>query len=139
MKILQAQVKTAEFVRTVWCLTAEHGATLADVSKPESWAHVARAFKAGDRIEVVPESGEWFAELYVRSATSNGLKVVVLREVVFDEPPAPAASEPEDYDVSYSKTEKWRVVRKSDKAVMVSGLASKAEGEAWLVEHSTLV
>ena len=141
MKILQAQVKQAEFIRTVWCLTAEHGATLADATRPESWAHVARQFKAGDHIEVVPESGEWFAELFVRSVSPTDIKVSVLREVVFDAP-AVAAPLPEgvEFEINYSKSDKWRVVRKSDKVAVASGMASKLECEAWVAEHtSTLV
>ncbi len=141
MKILQAQVKQAEFIRTVWCLTAEHGVTLADVTKPESWAHVAKQFKAGDHIEVVPESGEWFAELFVRSVSPTDIKVSVLREVVFDAP-AVAAPLPEgvEFEINYSKSDKWRVVRKSDKVAVASGMASKLECEAWVAEYtSTLV
>lgn len=141
MKILQAQVKQAEFIRTVWCLTAEHGVTLADVTKPESWAHVAKQFKAGDHIEVVPESGEWFAELFVRSVSPTDIKVSVLREVIFDAP-AVAAPLPEgvEFEINYSKSEKWRVVRKSDRVTVASGMASKLECEAWVAEHmSTLV
>lgn len=141
MKILQAQVKQAEFIRTVWCLTAEHGVTLADVTKPESWAHVAKQFKAGDHIEVVPESGEWFAELFVRSVSPTDIKVSVLREVVFDAP-AIAAPLPEgvEFEINYSKSDKWRVIRKSDKAAVASGMASKLECEAWVAEYtSTLV
>jgi len=141
VKILQAQVKQAEFIRTVWCLTAEHGVTLADVTKPESWAHVAKQFKAGDHIEVVPESGEWFAELFVRSVSPTDIKVSVLREVVFDAPAqATESPDPAEYEINYSKSEKWRVVRKSDKVAVASGMASKLECEAWVAEHtSTLV
>ena len=141
MKILQAQVKQAEFIRTVWCLTAEHGVTLADVTKPESWAHVAKQFKAGDHIEVVPESGEWFAELFVRPVSPTDIKVSVLGEVVFDAP-AIAAPLPEgvEFEINYSKSDKWRVVRKSDKVAVASGMASKLECEAWVAEYtSTLV
>lgn len=139
MKILQAQVKPAEYVRTVWCLTAEHGAVLADVIKPESWAHVSKQFKVGDHIEVVPESGEWFAELYVRSVADNDIKVAVLREVALTAPVA-ATTDNEEFDISYSKSDKWRVVRKADKTQVASGMSSKTECEAWVAEHnSTLV
>lgn len=140
MKILQAQVKPAEYVRTVYCLTAEHGAVLADVLKPESWAHVAKQFKPGDRIEVVPESGEWFAELYVRAVTPNDIRVVVLREVQLDAPVSAPVVDGVEFEVNYTKADKWRVVRKADKVTVVSGLSSKTECEAWAAEHSpTLV
>lgn len=158
MKILSPQLRVAEFTRTVYAATPDHGTSVEDLCSPETWAHVAKQFRAGDRIEVVPVSGGWFAELYVRKVDEHGVHVTVLRQhnltddTVVGKPstakstaakPTPPGKEADDtfksdlYDVKFGGADKWRVLRKSDKAVMAKHLNSREEGEAWVKENET--
>lgn len=115
VNILQNRLRQAEFNRTVWAAQPEPGTTLEDMVKPEYWAHVAKNFKVGDRVEVVPEGAEWFAELFVRSVSPTAATVVVLRSQVFAE--RKASIDP-GLDVKYRGANGWSVIRKSDKSVL---------------------
>jgi hypothetical protein len=134
VKILQPQVKNAEFARTVYVVSADHGSSPSDFLKPEAWVHVAKQFRPGDHIEVASESGAWFMELYVRSATATDVTVTALRTVMLDNPPAD--TEASGYDIGYAKGDKWRIVRKADKTVVASGMASRADCESWVSKQS---
>jgi hypothetical protein len=134
VKILPNNVKQAEFIRTVWAATPEHGTALADVLDPEYWVHIASQFKPNDRIEIIPVSGEWFAELHVKSSGPSGLGFSVLRKVEFD---APVAADPKaEFTVAYAAADKWRVTRNADSAVVARGLTSRAAGDAWIAANS---
>ena len=136
MKILQSQLKQAEFVRTAYAATPEHGASVDDILVPEFWAHVAKQFKPGDRIEVKPDGADWLAELYVLKTDVHGLHVALLNK--YDLVPAntaPVVANDDEYEINFGGAAKWRVIRKSDREVMVKGLGSKAECESWLAEQ----
>lgn len=136
MKILQSQLKQAEFVRTVHAATPEHGASIDDVLVPEFWAHVAKQFKPGDRIEVKPDGADWLAELYVLKIDVHGVHVALLNKYELSASSnAPAVANDDEYEINFGGAAKWRVIRKSDREVMVKGLASKVECESWLAEQ----
>jgi hypothetical protein len=136
MKILQSQLKQAEFVRTSYAATPEHGVSVDDVLVPEFWAHVAKQFKVGDRIEVKPDGADWLAEFYVLKVDVHGVHLVLLNkyELVASNK-APAVANDDEYEINFGGAAKWRVIRKSDREVMVKGLGSKAECETWLAEQ----
>lgn len=128
MKILQRNVQQAEFARTVWVIKPEPGTTLEDLLQPETWAHIAKTLRPGDRIEVMPAGGEWFAELQVRSSANTEARVSLLRRVDFADPPTAASVE---IDVKHRGRSGWSVIRKSDKTVLVDGLQTKEEADEW--------
>ena len=137
MQILASQIKPADFSRTAHSISPEPGTTLDDLLKPSVWAHVARALRAGDIIEVRPSGGEWFAELLVRATSDKAVTVAVIRNVVFDKPQAPAvAGEP--FTVKHRGGAGWSVVRNSDKAVVFEGGKTRPDAEAWLEEQTCL-
>lgn len=129
MKILQQQIKPAEFIRTVHAARPEPGTTLNDMLSPDYWAHVAKTLKAGDRIEVRPPEGEWFAELYVRSTSDTAVNVVVLQKFEFG---TETKSAPVEAEVKFRGDKKWSVIRKGDKSVLIEGLETKSAAEDWL-------
>lgn len=134
------KLQLAEFTRVVWSVTVPAGATIDEVSSPGFWVHVQRDLKVGARIEVSPESGEWLVEFIVRATPSTGPVLAILNKHVFNAP-NDKVSNP-DYEVKYAGgTAKWRVVRKSDKHVLVEGLATRDAAEAWLAAntHTDLV
>lgn len=137
MKILKNRLTEAEFSRVVWSAIPESGTTLADMVKPEYWAHVAKFLKPGARIEIQPEDNSWFAELYVRAVKEQSAVVQVLRAVTFDEAPQASASAPA-YFAKFSGAAKWRVYRASDNAVMAEKLDTREQADAWIADNAVL-
>ena len=131
MTILQNRLTAAEFNRTVWFAQPEPGTTIEEMLKPSYWAHVAKAIKKGDRIEITPTNGEWFAELYVRSTTGASVYVFKLRYVEF----GAKLIIDEGIEVKHRGAAGWSAVRKSDKKVLVEKAETKEDVEQWLKEH----
>lgn len=129
MQILQNNIKSAEFIRTVWAAQPEPGTKLADMLLPEYWVHVAKTFRVGDRIDVTAADGSWFAELFVRSTSERALKVHVLRHIEFDKDPAEA---PPALDIRHRGGAGWSVVRLVDKTVLFEGGKARSDAEDWV-------
>jgi hypothetical protein len=127
----------AEQRRNVWTVVPGDGVTLEDMLKPEYWAHVAAQLTTGDKIEVRPVAGEWYAELYVRSVGAVAARVVVLGKWDLSTP-ATAASRTATgslpgFTVKHRGiTGGWSVIRDSDKAVMFEKGASREDADDWL-------
>lgn len=130
MKLLQNQLKDADFIRTVWSAQPEPGTTLEEMLTPEFWAHTSRSLKKDDVIEVRPKDGLWFAELYVRSANDNAATVFVLRHVVFAEDKKVAEGTP--FEIKHRGPRGWSVQRRSDKVILFENGATRDEAEAWI-------
>jgi hypothetical protein len=136
VRILENNIKQADYVRNVWAATPPHGTTMAEVQAPDYWLHATRMFRPGDRIEVTPESNEWFVELLVRAKDDTGIKLAVLRSNEFD-PPVAAPSEKAEFYAAFGGGDKWRVVRNADKKVVAKGYSSRAEAEAWVSSNTS--
>lgn len=139
MKIQSGSLKLAEHVRAVHVVIPPEGTTVEDLLKPEAWAHVAHELATGSRIEVVPESGEWFAELYVVEAKRQWAKVVLLRKVDLAPLLVQGESAPQDTEEFYAKwsgpISKFRVHRKKDKEVIRADFATAEDANLWIAEH----
>lgn len=138
VKILQNRIRPADYDRTIFATTPEPGTTLEDMLAPEYWSHVAKSLKPGSRIEVTPEDGSWFAELYVRRASANAALVVVLRAYDFEAKMLGATPAPDhaDFTVKFRGGAGWSVVRNSDKAIMFEGGKTREEAENWVAEQN---
>ena len=134
MRVLRQQLQQAEFVRTVWAVKPEPGVTLDQMLQPESWTHVAKVLKKGDRIEITAADDTWFAELYVLSVSENDARVALLTKTAFADlqTKAPDAT---DVEVKHRGAAGWSAIRKSDKAILIEGRGSKKEVEDWLAKH----
>lgn len=129
MPILQNNIKSAEYIRTVWAAQPEPGTNLADMLLPEYWVHVAKTFRVGDRIDVTAADGSWFAELFVRTVSPTGIKAYVLRHIEFDKT---AAEAPPTLDIRHRGGAGWSVVRLSDKTVLFEGGKARSDAEDWI-------
>lgn len=140
-KLGAARMKLAEFDRSIFSVSPEQGITLDDMKRPEFWSHVSAKMKPGDRIEVISEDNEWFAELIVISSSRQWAKVSVLRFVELAQDPSLSAFdmnavENSGFEVKWGgNTDKFRVTRNSDKEVVHRGSSTKAEAERWLVDY----
>lgn len=131
MKLTPHLLKEAEYRRTVFEIVLDPGTEFDDVLKPAFWAHVARRLKPRNRIEVHAADGSWYAELMVRSASHVSAFVSPVHHVTFDDMKA-EADDLGDYLIKFRGAAKWSAIRNADKAVVVEGLASRAEVMAWL-------
>lgn len=130
-----AHCKQADFERTVHAVCPPYGIEFATLLEPSYWAHVAAMFKPRDRIEVYPEDGSYYAELFVVAAGRQWAKVVELRKVDLNAGaaiPVPAA----EFVVNWGgPSHKHRVIRKSDNTVLKSGFSTPEEANAWLADY----
>jgi hypothetical protein len=128
-----SRMRPAEYARTVYFVVPETGTPFADVLTPEYWTHVAGKLKALDRIEVFPEEGNYFAELLVTFSSNNTVRVKELMHVDFDA--EEMGDDEHEFEIKWSgPLARWRVIRKSDKAVLVEGdeVATRPLAEDWL-------
>jgi hypothetical protein len=118
-----------------WEVCVEPGTTLDDLLKPEFFCHVAKQLRTFSKIRVLPDDASWYAELIVRSAGTNWARCSLFKFVEFD------AVQPEAQAVEYAKvgwggpSQKHRVVRISDGAVLSKDHESSEIAQAWLKDH----
>lgn len=122
--------KQAEFVRHIFCATPEAGTTIEQLLKPEYWANISEQLKPGYRIEVMPEDGEFFAELVVRScdrtsATTMPLRVVYLNALPVSVEQPSVDADPEFYVKFRGPHAKWCVMRKSDNTPVIDRIETQ--------------
>ena len=135
--VIPTRMQLAEQVRNIWCLTVPVGTTVQDMLNPGYWAHLARQLQPGDRIEVEPDDGSYFAELRVLDSGNQYAKVMALREVKLEAIEPSASVSVPGHTVEWSgRHTKWRVIRESDRKVLKDGLASKADGYGWLSSYA---
>lgn len=139
MSLLPNRLKESSYHRTVWCATLENGVDPEKLVEPSYWAHCANFLKPYDRIEAMPESGEWFAELMVVEVGKLYARVTPMRLVhlvASSKQDAKTDSDP-DFSVEWKgPTAKWCVIRKHDAAILYRELPSKPAALARLAEHT---
>lgn len=133
--ILANRFKSADYVRQSYHVTPRLEDTPEALLDPKYWVHVSSKLKAGDRIEVLPETREWYAEAIVIDSGTWGAKLAYVLG------PVKLANEatvdaPEDYDVKWAGPNvKFRVIRKSDNRVLKDGCQTKEEAASWIKSH----
>jgi hypothetical protein len=134
--IISKHLKLAEHVRQTWHVTPRTGDGPKDLLDPKYWVHVARNLKPGDKIEVLSEAREWYAEAVVLSAGQFGAKVAFTLDPIRLENSA-ETEEPEGYEVKWAgPSVKWRVIRKSDGQIVREDLQSREEAATWIKSHA---
>ncbi len=127
----------AEYKRSIWCATVEHGFQPVKLLEPPFWANVANILKPGDRIEVESESREWFVELYVLEVGAGFARVAMMRMDALNALDQSAVPTDLDFTVEFKgPVKKWSVIRKLDKAPIYEGLSSKDAALAKLAAHT---
>lgn len=131
VRLMEGEMASAEYARAIYCVTAPAGAKPDDYLEGETYAHVVgRKLKQGDRLEVTAEDRTWFAEVMIVTVSGQMVQAEMLRKYDF----APiAGKEHEAYEVQWAGPRAlWRVLRKTDRHVMVDKLESKSAGVAWV-------
>lgn len=134
-RVFENDLVAAEYARTVHVLKGLPGTFPESYLEPETWAHIPETkLRQGDRVEITAEDSTWFAELMVRVRKGPVIHLELLREYKFD---AIAGKEHDAFDIEHAGPKaKWRVLRKSDRAVMVDKLATKSEAVAWVEDQA---
>lgn len=149
MAILSNRLVTAEFSRNVWFIRGDENEVAEDLLEPSYFAHVARQLKTGDQIEFLSNDVSVFATFIVTYATDTGAKLVMLSStpLVKTATQAPAQEQSNtdvrthteefpDYVIRYVNDKvKFRVVRRSDRAVVQSGFDTDELARNWLRAH----
>jgi hypothetical protein len=123
----------AEHARQEWVINAEDGTSVEDILQPGYWAHCAGNMQPFDRVEVRLETGDWTADLIVVTCGRNwaSMKLIAKHDLLAKETPTPIT--PMDHEVIYKGPQLLHcVIRKSDSAVIMDRMRTKAEALAWL-------
>ena len=141
LKVLTpSRITEAEFARVIWTATPEPNTPIEDLLTPRFWAHVARKFRPGHRIEACPADAAWWAELLVLSCDEHGANVTILRandlrpKTAAAQAVASPAASPDDFEAKFMGGEKWCVLRKADRRVIKAKLANEAEALKWIAD-----
>jgi hypothetical protein len=130
------RMKLAEHAFRMWRLIVTNPTTVEDLKRPEFYAHLARQWKPGDLVQVMPDNRSFFAELLVIDASSQYAKVDILRHKELEKVQPGKAMLP-GYSIEYAGDhEQWRVIRESDRKVLKSGHATQGDAYSWASNHA---
>lgn len=134
------RMQTAEYVRRDWVCTAEEGTTVDDVLEPAYWAHIARQLTMYDHIEVRVDTGEFLLELLIKQVGPNWAQVVLLHHHDLAGTAAPGAAVGEEFEALFKgPLRKWCAFRKSDNALLVEKIESKALVLEWIASYERTI
>lgn len=130
--------REAEYLRTIWQETPQVGTQIEALLLPEYWCHVASQLRPGHRIEVVPQDGAFYAELFVTAVSSNRATVKQLAYVdLFAEGETQASADVESkHKVQWMHGAlKFSIISLMDNEIIKSGFTTKADAANWLVDY----
>ena len=130
-------IKRAEHARTVWAVNVESAITMADLTRPDFWSHVANKFNAFDRLEIRPDDSSYWAELLVVACDRVWAKVLVLRHYQLTEAQKEDAAAAIDtgFEVKHRGHLRWCVIRKSDSEPIKENFGSRREAQLYLEDY----
>lgn len=136
-----ANLRQAEFVRNVWCVTVPPKVPVDSVLRPEFWQHVAKQFKPYDRIECRAQDNAWWADLMVSKVEPLAVHVWALsytdlqsQATQLREQQKASEAQPQ-YGVSFAPKHRWRVTRGAE--VIHKDEPTEEAAKAWLEAHLT--
>lgn len=130
--------RLAETGHNRWCAELPPEADIADVFRPEFWAHHSnggvRGAQPGDVIEVRNHDHTFYGELYIRAVNSGWFRVEAIRMVNL----GPALKWPEDAPLQMKwnpSSRSYDVVRTTDGVVVSRGYLLREMAIAWMKDH----
>lgn len=139
----------ASFKRSLFHATLERGTTVEQLADPAFWVHVVQydairkeaLVKQFDRIEVIEESGAFWADLLVLSVSKEGARCIVLTLKHISQPKAaakPVVYTAADFETRFTEAHKWGVMRKTDNTIMLEDLQTEDEALDWIKVSTTI-
>ncbi len=124
----------------VWAVEIPDGHTLADMLRPDYWAHVAQDMNKSwpDKINCYFADGSRYVELLVKQADRLWAKVVVLVDVDLKTTQSnnDAAGTFDNHKVEFKGgVKKWSVIHKDTGEYVKDGFRTEAEAVTWLVGY----
>jgi hypothetical protein len=132
--LLASSLTQAEHAYNRWRASVPHGTDPNIISTPGYWAHcIAKGLRVHDIIEVIPESGEWLAILWVLDVGRAHARVKMLEIHMAQEDGAELNAD--GFKVEYRGAAKWCVVRIADKSFLYRDQPTRAAAEGKLAEY----
>lgn len=134
-QIERARFHLAEHYQQQYVAVVPRGTDPKELEDPQFFATVANQCRAAGRIWVECEDGTWVADLYIQGVGPQFVMAKVLAVHQLG-PVSEPKQTPPGYEVQWAGVHhKFRVVRKSDDAVVHKGEDTKSGAERWLAEH----
>jgi len=139
-KILSERVKQADYARNIFRVEPDRGTEIEELLDPGYWVHVAAKFGVGDKVEVFPVGGEYYAEFLVVAGSRVHLKLVPLLVKQLAKAQPASAKDGNVPNIPFKiehkgSVHKWSVIRVSDKEYVKDGFATRDEAAAWLEKN----
>jgi hypothetical protein len=134
MPLPPTQLQNSAHYRTHYAAVVGADDSLAIVTTPEYWIHVARQLRRMDVIDILPEDESYYAELLVLSTGTGYAKVMVLRHVELAEVEEENA-EAQTIVKWNGPHSRWVVIRKSDNFLLQEKLADKPAALAFAAQY----
>ena len=136
-----SDLKPRGYFSTDYTVVLATGVTIDDALKPEFWSHINAhtppKLRRFDRLQVIPEDGESFADLIVLASGKGYAKVLELQRVSLGEMAEPI--ELQTTEVKWiSPAVKFGVVRKSDKTRLKTGFDTRRDAEIAARDYETV-
>jgi hypothetical protein len=133
-RLTEKDMCEAAYAFNVWAVTADKATTEDDLINPLFWAHVSRFLKVGDRIEVRSTDLDWYAELMVMGGNTTQTFVRLMRWVHLNSADIKKPTiNADDYEIGWAgPSQKFRVLRKADKAVIQTGFDDKKTAQDFI-------
>lgn len=129
------ELQLAEMIRPVYHLFVPDSTTLEQILSPKSYVHISKKLPAMTQIEVMSESGSFYARLMVRSVLKSGEVVVALMDK-YEWKSNPQDNADPDYEVKFiSNRYKWGVQRKVDGEYVYKDIQTEEEALRALADH----
>lgn len=134
-KIHPSRFKLADLVVNTHCIVVEAGVPFEAMSEPSYWSNIASRLRPGDEIKVRTDDGAYAATLYVKDVSHQAARVIPVWHVSLSEVAALPANV--DYEVEWAGPHhKFRIIRKSDRAVIQTGFDNKEAAYAAAAGHA---
>lgn len=122
--------------RNLWHYHAAAGSTVEQYLQPSFWRLLERRLRPLDRIEIVEELGEWFAEIIVKSIGPDGVEVGLIRHSVVGGAGPVGAKRPltPGYRINFGGAfQKWCVF--GGDRLLMSGFPTETAANGWMDDH----
>lgn len=137
-KLIADRIKLAEHARNLHRVAPDEGTTLEEVLRPDYWSHVGFKVAQGDKMEIMPADGSWYAEALVVSCSRIHVKLIVLsHKVIFEqEKKEVKESFKPPFEIAFKGPQRrWSIIRTKDKTYVKEGFSEKEEATKWLEEN----
>ena len=125
----------AEQKRTIYRHVPEAGIPIEEVMDPSYFSLLARYFVATDRIEIIPQDMNYYAELLVTNVLSHTVvtELLIYKQVSKSER---RSYEDAEYSIKWQGVEaKYAIYRKVDNANLKNGFMDIMDAQKWLIDY----